>query len=731
MPYNASLLGGRARQGGTLLTDVSISTALLLVTAPLLFVVACAGPGGNAPPRARTVPRQLEAHGDVRVDDYYWLKDRDDPAVVSYLEAENAYLDAVMKPTQPLQKKLLDEIIGRIKQDDASVPFKRDDYWYHTRYEKGDDYPIFCRRKNSLDAPEEIMLDANELAEGHEFFSVGGLEVSSGQDILAFATDTVGRRFYDVRFKDLTTGETLPDVISKVTGNVAWANDNRTLFYSRQDQETLRSYRIFRHILGTDPVEDEVVYEETDETYDCHVFKTKSKKYVMIATSTTLADEYRYLEADDPDGTFETFLPRRRGHEYSIDHYDDRFFIRTNDHAKNFRLMSTPVDATSMESWTEVIPHRDGVYLSGFEIFKDHLVVSERKDGLVRLRVMPWSDEDEHYVEFEEPAYVATIGVNPSFDTTVLRFNYESMATPDSVYDYDMAIREKTLMKRDEVLGGFDPSSYAVERLYAEARDRARVPVSLVYRKGVEKDGGNPLLLYAYGSYGYSRDPDFGSARISLLDRGFVFAIAHVRGGQELGRQWYDDGKLLKKMNTFTDFVDVAEFLVDKGYTSPEHLYAQGGSAGGLLVGAVVNLRPDLFNGAIAQVPFVDVITTMLDDSIPLTTSEYDEWGDPNVREYYDYMLAYSPYDNVEPKAYPNLLVTTGLHDSQVQYWEPAKWVAKLRATRTDDNLLLLKTNMDAGHGGTSGRLKGHKDTALEYAFLLALEGQGADGGGR
>ena len=704
------------------MTHVSVSAELLLVAASTVIVVACASPGSHEPPRAKTVPRQLKAHGDVRIDEYYWLKNRDDPEVVAYLQAENAYLEAVMKPTEHLQEKLVEEIVGRIKQDDASVPFKLDDYWYYTRYEEGADYPIFSRKRESLEAPEEIMLNANELAEGHEYFSVRGLEVSHGQDILAFATDTVGRRFYDLRFKNLTTGETLPDVISDVTGNVAWANDNRTVFYSRQDPETLRSFRILRHTLGTNPAEDELVYEETDETYDCYVFKTKSKKYVMIATSTTLADEYRYLEADDPDGAFEVFLPRRKGHEYSIDHYGDRFFIRTNDQATNFRLMSTPVGATDMKGWTEVIPHRDDVYLGGFEIFRDHLVVAEREGGLVQLRVMPWSGTDEHYIEFDEPAYVAYIGVNPNFDTTVLRFNYESMATPDSVYDYDMATREKTLMKRDEVLGGFNAADYVSERLYATARDGVRVPISLVYRKGLVKNGTHPMVLYAYGSYGYSRDPNFSSARISLLDRGFVFAIAHVRGGQELGRGWYDDGKLLKKMNTFADFIDVAEFLVGEGYTSPEHLYAQGGSAGGLLVGAVINLRPDLFHGAIAQVPFVDVITTMLDPSIPLTTSEYDEWGDPNVKEYYDYILAYSPYDNVEPKAYPHLLVTTGLHDSQVQYWEPAKWVARLRATKTDDNLVLLKTNMEAGHGGTSGRLKGYKDTALEYAFILSLE---------
>ena len=704
------------------MTHVSVSAELLLVAASTVIVVACASPGSHEPPRAKTVPRQLKAHGDVRIDEYYWLKNRDDPEVVAYLQAENAYLEAVMKPTEPLQEKLVEEIVGRIKQDDASVPFKLDDYWYYTRYEEGADYPIFSRKRESLEAPEEIMLNANELAEGHEYFSVRGLEVSHGQDILAFATDTVGRRFYDLRFKNLTTGKTLPDVISDVTGNVAWANDNRTVFYSRQDPETLRSFRILRHTLGTNPAEDELIYEETDETYDCYVFKTKSKKYVMIATSTTLADEYRYLEADDPDGTFELFLPRRKGHEYSIDHYGDRFFIRTNDQATNFRLMSTPVGATDMKGWTEVIPHRDDVYLGGFEIFRDHLVVAEREGGLVQLRVMPWSGTDEHYIEFDEPAYVAYIGVNPNFDTTALRFNYESMATPNSVYDYDMMTREKTLMKRDEVLGGFNAADYVSERLYATARDGVRVPISLVYRKGLVKNGTHPMVLYAYGSYGYSRDPNFSSARISLLDRGFVFAIAHVRGGQELGRGWYDDGKLLKKMNTFADFIDVAEFLVGEGYTSPEHLYAQGGSAGGLLVGAVINLRPDLFHGAIAQVPFVDVITTMLDPSIPLTTSEYDEWGDPNVKEYYEYILAYSPYDNVEPKAYPHLLVTTGLHDSQVQYWEPAKWVARLRATKTDDNLVLLKTNMEAGHGGTSGRLKGYKDTALEYAFILSLE---------
>lgn len=677
------------------------------------------------PPAAQIVPHELEHHGHARTDNYYWLRDRDNPDTVAYLEAENEYTKDAMAHVQPLEEALFEEIKGRIKQTDMSVPYRRDDYYYYTRYEEGREYPLYARKRGALENPEDLMLDVNVLAEGHEFFAVGRLAVSSGQDLLAYTEDAQGRRIYTIRFKDLATGEALPDVIPEVTSNITWANDNRTLFYAKQDPETLRSCRIYRHVLGTDPAEDVLVYEEADDTFSAYVFKTKSKRYLMIVSSQTLSNEYRYLDAGDPTGAFTLFLPRERGHEHAVDHFEDRFFIHTNHEARNFRLVSTPLDRTGQEHWEEVIPHRPDVLLEGFEVFRDHLVLEERRDGLVQLRVMPWDGSREHYLEFGEPAYLAGTNVNLEFDTTVLRYGYTSMTTPSSIYDYDMVTREKTLLKQEEVLGGFDSADYRTERLHATAADGVRVPISLVYRKGTERNGRNPLLLYGYGSYGHSLDAAFGSARLSLLDRGFVFAIAHVRGGEEMGRAWYEDGRLLKKKNTFTDFTACAEHLVEQGYTAPERLFAMGGSAGGLLMGAVVNLRPDLFKGVVAQVPFVDIVTTMLDPDIPLTTGEYDEWGNPNDREYYDYMLSYSPYDNVEAGSYPHMLVTTGLHDSQVQYWEPAKWVAKLRAVKTDRNRLLLKTNMEAGHGGASGRFKRYREIALEYAFLLDLAGIG------
>ena len=669
-------------------------------------------------------PDSLEHHGNVRVDDYYWLNQRDNPDVIEYLEAENEYAEAMTAHIKDLEDDLFEEMRSRIKEDDSSVPYKLDDYFYYTRFEEGQEYPIYARRKGTMEAPEEIMLDVNAMAEGHGFFSVSGVSVSSGQDILAFTQDTVGRRIYEVRFKNLTTGETLPEIISNVTSNIAWAEDNRTLFYTRQDPETLRWFQIYRHTLGTDPSEDELVYEETDEEFSSFVFKTKSKRFLMIGSQQTLSSEFRYLEATDPTGEFTIFAPRERDHEYDVDHFEDKFYIRTNYEAENFRLMETPVTDTRKQAWSELIPHREDVLLSGFEIFAGHLVLAERSEGLVRLRIIPWDGTEEHYLDFGEPAYWAGIGTNPNFDTPILRYNYTSMTTPSSVIDYDMNTRESTLMKREEVLGGFDPNDYETERLWATAPDGVRVPISLVYQKGIEKDGSDPLL-YGYGSYGFSMDATFSSARLSLLDRGFVYAIAHVRGGQEMGRWWYEDGKLLRKKNTFTDFIACAEHLVGQGYTNEDVLFAMGGSAGGLLMGAVTNMRPDLFKGVVATVPFVDIVTTMLDESIPLTTSEYDEWGNPNEKEYYDYMLSYSPYDNVEAKDYPNMLVMTGLHDSQVQYWEPAKWVAKLRALKTDDNTILLKTNMEAGHGGASGRFRRLRETALQYAFMIDLAGWG------
>ena len=561
------------------------------------------------------------------------------------------------------------------------------------------------------------------MATGYEFYTVESRVVSSAQDILAYAADTVGRRICTIQFKNLETGEVLPDVIPDVTGNIAWANDNRTLFYAKQDPTTLRPFQIYRHRLGTSVSDDQLVYEEADETFGAAVFKTKSKKYLMVASFQTLSTEYRFLEAGDPTGTFTVFSPREREHEYHVDHRDNTFYVRTNLDAKNFRLMGTLVWQTGTKHWREVVPHRNDVLLAGVEMFKDYLVLQERKDGLTQIRIRPWSGQGEHALEFAEPAYQAAVSTNPEMDTQILRYGYTSMTTPNSIYDYDMASRTQALLKQEEVLGGFDARNYQTERVHARAHDGTKIPISMVYRTGLKKDGTSPLLLYGYGAYGFSLDATFSSPRLSLIDRGFIYAIAHVRGGQELGRSWYEDGKLLKKKNTFTDFIACAEHLVRERYTSPDHLFAMGGSAGGLLMGAVLNMRPDLFAGVVALVPFVDVVTTMLDDSVPLTTSEYDEWGNPNEKAFFEYIRSYSPYDNVEAKPYPHVLVTAGLHDSQVQYWEPAKWVAKLRATKTDQHRLLLKTNMDAGHGGASGRYKRYRETALDYAFLLDLAG--------
>lgn len=671
----------------------------------------------------KKVPARLEKHGHVRIDDYYWLRERDNPEVIAYLNAENQRAEKEMAHTQAFEEKLFQEIKGRIKQTDMSVPYKRDDYYYFTRYEEGKEYPIYSRRHGSLDAPEEIMLDGNPLAQGHEFFSIGGSAVSSGQDLLAYAIDTQGRRIHTAYIKDLKTGEVLPDVLSEVTENLAWANDNRTLFYAKQDPTTLRQFQIWRHVIGTDPSGDTLVYQEDDETFVAYVYKTKSKQFLMIVSTQTLSQEYRYLDANRPAGEFKIFLARQRDHEYHIDHFEGQFLIRTNDQAKNFRLMATPVDQIEKANWRELIPHRGDVFLSDFDIFKAYLVVEERRRGLTEIRVIPWAGGDGHYLAFDEPAYRAHLGTNFEFDTEKVRFEYTSLKTPSSIYDYDMRTQERDLLKREEVLGGFDPENYASERLYATAQDGTEIPISLVYRKGLKQNGANPLLLYGYGSYGLSIDAAFASPRLSLIDRGFVYAIAHIRGGQEMGRQWYEDGKLLKKQNTFGDFIACAEFLIRQGFTNSARLFAMGRSAGGLLMGAISNLRPDLFKGIVAEVPFVDVVTTMLDTSIPLTTGEYDEWGDPNNKDFYDVMLAYSPYDNVAAKNYPNMLITGGLHDSQVQYWEPAKWAAKLREVKTDANRLIFKTNMDAGHGGASGRFRRHRETAFSYVFMLDLAG--------
>ncbi|GJL57699.1 MAG: oligopeptidase B [Nitrospirales bacterium] len=681
------------------------------------------GPLMPTPPRAKRIPHRLEHHGHIRTDEYYWLRDRDNPEVLAYLQAENEYAATLRSHTRELEQTIFEEIKGRIHPTDLSVPFRMGNFWYYIRYEAGKEYALYCRKEKSLTSSETIMIDGNELAQGHDYFSLGNWTVSSGQNILAYAIDTQGRRMYTIGFKNLATGEIFDECIPLVTGNMEWSNDNRTLFYSRQDPETLRSFQIFRHRLGSDPQLDTLVYEETDETFSVFIEKTKSKRYLMIGSHQSITSEYRYVNADHPESDFQIFQARKRGHEYDVDHLGESFFIRTNDEAKNFRLMRTETHKTDLTQWQEVIPHRTEVFLEGFELFEDFLVLEERKQGLIRLRMIRTADGFEHELDFGEPAYLATLGDNLEADTSYLRYGYTSMTTPMTIYDYHMETREKILLKQEPVLGNFHISHYQTERLFAPASDGISIPISLVYRKGFAPNGTHPLLLYGYGSYGASMDASFSSPRLSLLDRGFVYALAHIRGGEELGRQWYENGKLLYKKNTFTDFIASAEFLIQQGYAAPQKLFALGGSAGGLLMGAIMNMRPDLFHGVVAQVPFVDVVTTMLDPNIPLTTGEYDEWGDPNQQQFYEYMLSYSPYDNLQPQSYPHLLVTSGLHDSQVQFWEPTKWVAKLRTLKTDTHRLLLRTNMDAGHSGASGRFKRYEETAMIYAFLLDLAG--------
>jgi len=676
------------------------------------------------PPVAKIIPKSLEKFGHARTDNYFWLNDRENPEVIDYLKKENAYYKKMTAHTKAFQKELFEEMKARIKEDDESVPYLYNGYYYITRFETGKNYPIYSRKKQSLSAKEEILFDCNTLAKGHSYFQLGGLSISPDNKLAIFSIDTIGRRIYDIQVKNLETGEILSDKIEKVSGNAVWANDNKTIFYSSQDEITLRSDKIFKHKLGTKQADDILVYFEKDETFNVEVAKSKSRKYLAIESGSTLTTEYRILEADNPDGKFRVFQKRVRGLEYSINHYGDSFYIMTNkDKATNFKLMKTLETDTSKENWTEVIPHREDVLLEDIEIFKDFLVVEERFNGLNKIRIMPCSGEGEYYLPFESETYTAYTGTNVDFDTDILRYSYQSMTTPSSVIDFNMKTKTKEIKKEQQVLGGkFDKNNYTEERIWATAKDGTKIPISMVYRKGLKKDGKNPLLLYAYGSYGHSMDATFSSTRLTLLDRGFIFAIAHIRGGEDLGRQWYEEGKLLKKKNTFTDFIDCSKFVIEQKYTSPEHLYAEGGSAGGLLMGAIVNLAPELYHGVIVQVPFVDVITTMLDESIPLTTGEYDEWGNPNVKKYYHYMASYSPYDNVKKQSYPNMYVSTGLHDSQVQYWEPAKWVAKLRSIKTDDSVLFLDTNMEAGHGGASGRFEAIKELAKEYSFLLDLE---------
>ena len=676
-------------------------------------------------PVAKKIPKKLVIHNDTRIDNYYWLNDRDNPEVIEYLEKENAYTQEQMRSTEQLQKDLFGEMKSRIKEDDESVPYKFNKYWYATKYIKGGEYPIYIRKKESLNAQEEIMFDVNQMAKEYKFYQIGSISVSPDNTMVCYSVDTIGRRIYSIQIKNLITGELLSDILENTTGNVVWANDNHTLFYSVQDPKTLRSSKIYKHVLGTSQKEDILLFEEKDETFTVYVTKTKSLKYIVIASGSTLTDEYRFIPADNPNAKWKIFQERIRGLEYSFDHFDDFFYILTNkDGATNFKLMKTSITETEKENWIEVIPHNEKILLEGFELFRNYLVTEERECGLTHIKIKSWDNSVTYEIPFEEEVYTVGTSVNRDFDTEIIRYRYTSMTTPWSDIDYNMRTKEKTVLKEQEVIGNFTKDNYITKRIWAKARDGVSIPMSLVMRKDTKPSKNTPLLLYAYGSYGYSMDATFSSIRLSLLDRGFIYVITHVRGGEDLGRLWYEEGKMLKKKNTFFDFIDSAEYLIKNEYTSCNHLYANGGSAGGLLMGAVINYAPKLFHGVVADVPFVDVVTTMLDENIPLTTGEYDEWGNPNQIEYYNYMKSYSPYDNVEKKEYPNMLVTTGLHDSQVQYWEPAKWVAKLRDMKTDSNLLLLQTNMDAGHGGSSGRFESLKEVALEYAFYLFLEKQ-------
>ncbi|WKK65002.1 S9 family peptidase [Lutimonas zeaxanthinifaciens] len=679
---------------------------------------------GLKPPIAERIPKKMEIHGDVRTDDYYWLNERENERVIDYLNAENSYYDSLTGHTRKFQEDLFEEMKSRIKEDDESVPYKKNGYFYITRYEKGSQYPVYTRKKGNLEAEEEIIVDVNELAKGHEYYALTSLNVNRSNDVAAFGVDTISRRQYDIMFKNLENGSLFPEVIKNTTGSTAWSNDNKTVFYAKKDPITLRSDKIYKHVLGTDASEDELVFEEKDETFWTFVYKSKSQKYIIIGSYSTLSTEYRFLDADKPKESFQIIQPRERELEYSVAHYGNDFYILTNHGgAVNFKLMKTPVAKTGQENWVDVIPHREDTLLEDISIFKDFLVLEERNNGLNKIRIKRWNGKEDFYLPFDEETYTASVYNNPEFDTRVIRYSYNSLTTPNSVIDFNVDDKSKEVKKEQEVLGGeFDKNNYSSERLWAPTRDGKKVAVSLVYRKTTKINENTPLLLYGYGSYGSIVSDRFSSVRLSLLDRGFVYAIAHIRGGEYLGRTWYEDGKMFNKMNTFNDFIDAGKFLIEQKYTSAAHLYAEGGSAGGLLMGAVINMNPEIFNGIIAAVPFIDVVTTMLDESIPLTTGEFDEWGNPKNKDSYQYMLSYSPYDNVKKQDYPHMLVTTGLHDSQVQYFEPAKWVAKLRVNKTDNNLLLLYTNMETGHGGASGRFDALKEVARDYSFLLDLE---------
>ncbi|MBT3503994.1 MAG: S9 family peptidase [Cryomorphaceae bacterium] len=702
---------------------------LLILSLSLTIFYGCSNMN-IAPPIAVKKEKKLVIHDDARVDNYYWLNDRENPEVISYLEEENKYTDALLKSTKSLQERLFNEMKSRIKEDDNSVPYFYNDYWYTTKYEKGKDYPVYTRKYKDLNAEDEIILDVNSLAKGYKYFRVSGISISPDNKKVAYGVDTLSRRIYTIKVKNLVTNEMYSDNIDGVESYATWAADSETIFYTGKDIQTLRSDKIYRHKLDNDQKDDVLVFEEKDETFSTYVYPSKSREYIMIGSGSTMSSEFSYLSSNSPLDSFKLIQERERGLEYRPYHFDDMFYISTNiDKSTNFKLVKTPISSPSKSNWEDVIPHRDDVLLEEVDFFRNFMVIGERNNGLLKIRIKSWDGTEDYYIgfksgfDFEKETYNASIDLNPDYDTNVLRYNYTSLTTPYSVIDYNVETQEEEIKKQQEVLGGkFDSKNYTSERLFATAHDGIKIPISIVRHVNTELNQDTPILQYGYGSYGITIDPSFSSVRLSLLDRGFVFAIAHIRGSQYLGRPWYENGRMLSKKNTFRDFVSCSKFLIENNYTSKDHLYAEGGSAGGLLMGAIMNMAPEIYNGVISAVPFVDVITTMLDETIPLTSSEYDEWGNPNDKEYYDYMKSYSPYDNVRKVEYPNTLVTTGLHDSQVQYWEPAKWVAKLRTYHQGDNMIMLHTNMNTGHSGASGRFEPLKEIAMEYAFLFMLE---------
>lgn len=693
-------------------------TSVALIIAAVILILSCGKKEIPQPPVAKKIAHADTLFGDVRTDPYFWLREKENPEVIDYLNAENDYTQAMMAHTEKFQKKLYKEMLGRIKETDLSVPVRKDDYYYYTRTEEGKQYPIHCRKKGDLNAEEEILLDENELSKDYDQFEMGIFGMSPDHTLLAYSTDTTGSETYTIYVKDLETGALFADQIPNTVYGFEWASDNRTFFYTIMD-EARRPYKLFRHTLGSDPKEDVLVFHEKDDRFWMTVSKTRSEKYLMIILGSMVTTEVWYLDADTPNEAFKRIHPRQQDMEYYAAHHGEFFYIMTNDDAENFKIVKAPVSNPAKRKWETVIPHRKDVKIDNFDLFQGHLVSYERKDGLKEIQILRISDGESHYVEFPEPVYTYQENSNPEFNTSLLRFTYESLVTPKSVFDYDMLEKSRELKKQDEVVGGYNADEYQSERIWAKAEDGVKVPISLVYKKKLKKVGPQSCLLYGYGSYGYSMEPRFSSNRLSLLDRGFVYAIGHIRGGGEMGRWWYEDGKLLNKKNTFTDFIACAEHLVKEEYTSPDELAALGGSAGGLLMGAINNMRPDLFHVIVAHVPFVDVVNTMLDESIPLTVIEYEEWGNPHKKKFYKYMNSYSPYDNVEAREYPNILITAGLNDPRVQYWEPAKWTAKLRDMKTDENVLLLKTKMGSGHFGASGRYDALKEVAFEYAFLL------------